>query len=253
MANRDDMEMLFESDYLRRSGLSEDMHTEVEEELEEEELQDASQANMDDVDDDMDSAGTTTHNNTNNNANLSSLAVLATAFESPEVPLRDIGSQATWKLSTWKPGFGVHALLSESTDLYWQSDAPQPHHVDMHFARRVEIAKIMLYLDYRRDESYAPHKIAVYAGSGYHDLHEVLTQDFNEPVGWMDVSLAHARKDGYLKTFLLRLTVLQNHQGGKDTHIRGIRILSPDRRTNDIDDDALPFSSITLLAHSTIR
>ncbi|KAK9494828.1 anaphase-promoting complex, subunit 10-domain-containing protein [Lipomyces doorenjongii] len=173
--------------------------------------------------------------------------------EQPAIPLRDIGNQATWKLSTWKPGFGVHALISESTDLYWQSDAPQPHHIDIHFAKRVEIAKIMMYLDYRRDESYTPSKIAVYAGSGYHDLHEVLSLGLEEPVGWIDISLAHAGKDGFLKAFLVRLSVLQNHQTGKDTHIRGIKILSPDRQANDIDDDGLPFNSVAFLAHSTIR
>ncbi|KAK9329649.1 anaphase-promoting complex, subunit 10-domain-containing protein [Lipomyces starkeyi] len=177
----------------------------------------------------------------------------AHASEQPAIPLRDIGNQATWKLSTWKPGFGVHALLSESTDSYWQSDAPQPHHIDIHFAKRVEIAKIMMYLDYRRDESYTPSKIAVYAGSGYHDLHEVLSLGLEEPVGWIDISLAHAGKDGFLKAFLVRLSVLQNHQTGKDTHIRGIKILSPDRQANDIDDDGLPFNSIEFLAHSTIR
>ncbi|KAK9238823.1 anaphase-promoting complex, subunit 10-domain-containing protein [Lipomyces kononenkoae] len=177
----------------------------------------------------------------------------AHASEQPAIPLRDIGNQATWKLSTWKPGFGVHALLAESTDLYWQSDAPQPHHIDIHFAKRVEIAKIMLNLDYRRDESYTPSKIAVYAGSGYHDLHEVLSLGLEEPVGWIDISLAHAGKDGFLKAFLVRLSVLQNHQTGKDTHIRGIKILSPDRQASDNDDDGLPFNSIALLAHSTIR
>ncbi|KAK9483779.1 anaphase-promoting complex, subunit 10-domain-containing protein [Lipomyces starkeyi] len=177
----------------------------------------------------------------------------AHASEQPAIPLRDIGNQATWKLSTWKPGFGVHALLSESTDSYWQSDAPQPHHIDIHFAKRVEIAKIMMYLDYRRDESYTPSKIAVYAGSGYHDLHEVLSLGLEEPVGWIDIALAHAGKDGFLKAFLVRLSVLQNHQTGKDTHIRGLKILSPDRQANDIDDDGLPFNSIAFLAHSTIR
>ncbi|KAK7203806.1 anaphase-promoting complex subunit 10 [Myxozyma melibiosi] len=177
-----------------------------------------------------------------------------TAEQMPEIPLKDIGNQAIWTLSTWKPGFGVTALLSENTDLYWQSDAPQPHHVDIHFAKRVEIAKIMLYLDYKRDESYTPSKIAVFAGSGYHDLHEVMALGLEEPVGWINISLAHAGKDGYLKAFLVRLSVLQNHQTGKDTHIRGIQILSPDRQVSDIlDDDGVPFSSIALLAHSTIR
>ncbi|KAK9466210.1 anaphase-promoting complex, subunit 10/DOC domain-containing protein [Lipomyces arxii] len=169
------------------------------------------------------------------------------------IPLRDIGNQATWKLSTWKPGFGVEALLAESTDLYWQSDAPQPHHIDIHFAKRVEIAKIMLYLDCRSDESYTPSQIAVYAGSGYHDLHEVLTMDLKDPVGWIDVSLGHAGKDGFLKAFLVRLSVLQNHQTGKDTHVRGIRVLSPDRQADDMFDEGLPFRTVALLAHSTIR
>ncbi|KAK9382653.1 anaphase-promoting complex, subunit 10/DOC domain-containing protein [Kockiozyma suomiensis] len=189
-----------------------------------------------------------------NSRTVNRATAVADSAEDTAFPLKDIGNQATWTLSTWKPGFGVAALLSESVDLYWQSDAPQPHHVDIHFAKRVEIAKIKLYLDYKRDESYTPSKIAVYAGSGYHDLHEVMSLALEEPVGWTEISLAHAGKDGFLKAFLVRLSVLQNHQTGKDTHIRGIKVLSPDRQRNEItDDDGVPFSSIELLAHSTIR
>ncbi|KAK9480631.1 anaphase-promoting complex, subunit 10-domain-containing protein [Lipomyces japonicus] len=175
------------------------------------------------------------------------------------IPLRDIGNQATWKLSTWKPGFGLHALLSESTDLYWQSDAPQPHHVDIHFGKRVEIAKILLFLDYTRDESYTPSKIAVFAGSGYHELHQVLVLSLEEPTGWIDISLAAGQANHkFLKTFLVRLTILQNHQTGKDTHVRAIKVMSPDRQSYPIDtdndhDNIIPFSSIALLSQTTIR
>ncbi|KAK9461834.1 anaphase-promoting complex, subunit 10/DOC domain-containing protein [Lipomyces oligophaga] len=170
----------------------------------------------------------------------------------PEV-LKDIGRRATWRLSTWKPGYGVQSLLAESTELFWQSDAPQPHHVDIHFAKRVAISKIMLYLDYSKDESYTPAKIAVLAGTGYHDLHEVLSLGMEEPDGWIEVSLAHAGKDGYLKAFLVRLSVIQNHQTGKDTRIRGIKVLSPENETMEMADDGLPFTTTSMLAYSTIR
>lgn len=130
-----------------------------------------------------------------NSRTVNRATAVADSAEDTAFPLKDIGNQATWTLSTWKPGFGVAALLSESVDLYWQSDAPQPHHVDIHFAKRVEIAKIKLYLDYKRDESYTPSKIAVYAGSGYHDLHEVMSLALEEPVGWTEISLAHAGKE----------------------------------------------------------
>ena len=64
--------------------------------------------------------------------------------------LREIGKEALcWQLSSAKLGNGVEQIRDQSTDTYWQSDGvAQPHLIQVHFARRVAISHICLYLDF---------------------------------------------------------------------------------------------------------
>ncbi len=64
--------------------------------------------------------------------------------------LREIGKEALcWQLSSAKPGNGVEQIRDQSTDTYWQSDGvAQPHLIQVHFARRVAISHVCLYLDF---------------------------------------------------------------------------------------------------------
>ena len=64
--------------------------------------------------------------------------------------LREIGKEALcWQLSSAKLGNGVEQIRDQSTDTYWQSDGvSQPHLIQVHFARRVAISHICLYLDF---------------------------------------------------------------------------------------------------------
>jgi anaphase-promoting complex subunit 10 len=39
------------------------------------------------------------------------------------------------------------------------------------------------------DESYTPSRIAIYAGTGQHDLTEVKTLEFDQPRGWMTANI----------------------------------------------------------------
>ncbi|KAF3201086.1 anaphase promoting complex subunit doc1 [Orbilia oligospora] len=141
--------------------------------------------------------------------------------------LKEIGHLASWTVSTSKPGCGVAELRSEDTNLFWQSDGPQPHLINIHFAKRVFVKRIRVFLDYGQDESYTPTKIAIYAGTGYHDLQEVCILEFHQPTGWQEAPLEGVHADGILRTFLIQVCVLSNHQNGKDTHVRGLQIYSP--------------------------
>ncbi|EPS41042.1 hypothetical protein H072_5072 [Dactylellina haptotyla CBS 200.50] len=141
--------------------------------------------------------------------------------------LKEIGHLASWTVSTSKPGCGVAELRSEDTNLFWQSDGPQPHLINIHFAKRVFVKRIRIFLDYTQDESYTPTKIAIYAGTGYHDLQEVCVLEFSQPVGWQEAPLESVHADGILRTFLIQVCILSNHQNGKDTHVRGLQIYSP--------------------------
>lgn len=101
----------------------------------------------------------------------------------------------------------------------------------MHFIRRVEIRRIRFYVDYNDDESYTPTRIRVEAGTGWHDLQELCEMVLPNPVGWQEVAIAGAGAgvDGNsLACWIFQLVILENHQNGKDTHIRGLKVYALD-------------------------
>ena len=151
--------------------------------------------------------------------------------------LREIGKEALcWQLSSAKPGNGVEQIRDRSIDSYWQSDGTkQPHWIQVHFARRVAISHVCLYLDYALDESYTPKKICVEHGMTNQDLQGAVYPDnteieFQEPVGWCIVPLssppdpldecqAELDNDNFMdlsrslvRTHLLRISILSMHQ-----------------------------------------
>jgi anaphase-promoting complex subunit 10 len=112
-----------------------------------------------------------------------------------------------------------------------RSDGQQPHLLTIHFLRRVEIRAIRFYVDYALDESYTPTHINFYAGTGHHDLLPFAEVALSSPSGWQDVPLADCGggADGHsLCCHIVQVHVKENHQNGKDTHIRGIKIFALD-------------------------
>lgn len=161
-------------------------------------------------------------------------------FDPASIGLKEIGNLASWTVSSCKPGCGVEALRDEDTSLFWQSDGPQPHFLDIHFSRLVSIVLIRLFLDFDADESYTPTRIILLAGTGYHDLIPFSTLNFEQPRGWIDISLDQVGggDDGKtLRAFLLQVKIVENHQNGKDTHVRGLRIYSKHERDRDAHGD----------------
>lgn len=97
----------------------------------------------------------------------------------------------------------------------------------MQFIRWVEIRAIRFYVDYGADESYTPTRVQFFAGSAKHNMLPFADMTLPNPKGWQDVPLrgAGGGKDGNsLWCMVLRMVVLENHQNGKDTHIRGFKI-----------------------------
>ncbi|KAK4180702.1 galactose-binding domain-like protein [Triangularia setosa] len=152
-------------------------------------------------------------------------------FDPAALGLKEINNLAHFGVSSHKPGNGVAELLSDDTDKYWQSDGQQPHLLTMHFVRRVEIRAIRFYVDYSQDESYTPTNIVFYAGTSSHDLIQFAEVPLVNPVGWQNVPISDAGggHDGHsLCCWVLQMHVKENHQNGKDTHIRGIKIYGLD-------------------------
>ncbi|EGO56190.1 hypothetical protein NEUTE1DRAFT_44798 [Neurospora tetrasperma FGSC 2508] len=155
-------------------------------------------------------------------------------FDPSAIGLREINNLAHFGVSSHKPGNGVEELLTEDLDKYWQSDGQQPHLLTIHFLRRVEIRAIRFYVDYNLDESYTPTNIVWYAGTGHHDLIEFADVKLTNPVGWQDVPIANCGggPDGHsLCCWIVQAHIKENHQNGKDTHIRGIKIFAIDENT----------------------
>ncbi|KAI2615098.1 anaphase-promoting complex, subunit 10-domain-containing protein [Hypoxylon sp. NC1633] len=145
--------------------------------------------------------------------------------------LKEISNLASFTVSSYKPGCGVKELLSDDIHQFWQSDGPQPHRLNIHFIKRVEIRKLRLYLDYELDESYTPTKIQITAGFSPNQTIPFTVMEMTSPQGWIDVPIegAGGGADGNsLACWFVRVIVLENHQNGKDTHIRGVKVYAID-------------------------
>ncbi|KAH6613255.1 galactose-binding domain-like protein [Chaetomium tenue] len=152
-------------------------------------------------------------------------------FSPTELGLKEINNLAHFGVSSHRPGNGVAELLSDDLDKYWQSDGQQPHLLTIHFLRRVEIRAIRFYVDYNQDESYTPTHIVFYAGTGHHDLIQFAEAPLTNPAGWQDVPIADSGggADGHsLCCWMVQMHIKENHQNGKDTHIRGIKVYALD-------------------------
>lgn len=160
--------------------------------------------------------------------------------------LKEIGGLAHFRVSSYKPGNGVDELKNDDIDRYWQyvscnqasffltfankchrSDGVQPHRLTMAFVKQAEIRALRFYVDYLQDESYTPTKIIWKAGTSENNLFKFAESELVNPSGWVDVPITGAGggEDGNsLMAWVVRMEVIENHQNGKDTHIRSIKI-----------------------------
>ncbi|KYK55333.1 Anaphase-promoting complex, subunit 10/DOC domain protein [Drechmeria coniospora] len=152
-------------------------------------------------------------------------------FDPAAVGLKEISNLGKFTVGSHKPGCGVNELRSDDLKQYWQSDGPQPHKLTVYFVKRVGIRDIRFYVDYNEDESYTPTKIVFKSGTSENNLIEFAAMNLDNPVGWQQVPIAGAggEPDGNtLVSYVLQMQVLENHQNGKDTHLRGIKIYAFD-------------------------
>ncbi|OZJ01736.1 hypothetical protein BZG36_05118 [Bifiguratus adelaidae] len=170
---------------------------------------------------------------------------------------REIGDMATWSFSSSKAGCGLEQLRDNQLDTYWQSEGPQPHYVNIQFAKRTTVQQISIYTDYRVDESYTPHKMCIRCGNTASDLQDVVAFEIDEGTGWTHVLLygdedAIVSRKNECRAHMIQVAVLSNHQNGKDTHLRQIKVYAPISSPYE-DDDEPPFSTVMFRMHQTIR
>ena len=83
---------------------------------------------------------------------------------------------------------------------------------------------------------------------GVHDIQEFAEMSFEQPTGWIDVDFSNVgpiepdddddesdlskeidwSKRPDLRAFLVQVRILENHQNGKDTHLRAVQLFARD-------------------------
>ncbi|KAL1511399.1 hypothetical protein AB1Y20_006200 [Prymnesium parvum] len=166
---------------------------------------------------------------------------------------REVGDQAIWSLSTAKPGNGVEQLRDDNIDTYWQSDGPQPHLINIQFHKRMPIQEISIYTEFKLDESYTPSKLSIRAGTTFHDLQEIHVEELTEPSGWVTILRAPSDANAeLLRTHFIQVAILANHQNGRDTHIRQVKVYTPRRHMGQ--HMSLPeFNTIAFQQYACLR
>ena len=123
--------------------------------------------------------------------------------------------------------------MAPSPNTFWQSDGPQPHLLNLHFFKLVKICRLRVYLDFSSDESYTPTKMEFWGGwSSSYGLVQFGEWTGAEPRGWQEISLDGCGVDGRseIRCMVLQVRIIENHQNGKDTHLRGLQVFSHDER-----------------------
>ncbi|XP_021754783.1 anaphase-promoting complex subunit 10-like [Chenopodium quinoa] len=159
--------------------------------------------------------------------------------------LREMTKNAAWSVSSCKPGNGVQCLRDDNLETNWQSDGAQAHMINIQFQKKVKLQLIVLYVDFKLDESYTPGKI-------FHNMKEIKAVELVKPSGWVYISLSgNDARETFVNTFMLQIAVLSNHLNGRDTHMRQIKVYGP--RLNPVPRQPFQFTSAEFLTYSTVR
>ena len=122
----------------------------------------------------------------------------------------------------------------------------------MIFRRKTTVQSVAVYTDYKLDESYTPTRISIRVGTNFNDLQEIEVVELQEPTGWVEIPLKDMNEK-LVRTFLLQVAVIQNHQQGRDTHLRQVKVFSP-VVTKSVTTEELPaFTTIEMRQHMFVR
>ncbi|KAF8638190.1 hypothetical protein AX17_002387 [Amanita inopinata Kibby_2008] len=175
----------------------------------------------------------------------------------PSLPWPDISAYAKWSVSSYKFGFGAECLRDGDPDTFWHSDGPQPHFITAEFSRKMAIQKISIYLSYSQDDSYTPSTLAIRAGTGPSDLQDTRVVTLDKPDGWITFDISsEPNEDGDglspVYAYVLQVIIAANHMSGKDTHVRGLRVLGPVEESAT-DDGPFTFKTPTFRLYEQLR
>lgn len=112
------------------------------------------------------------------------------------------------------------------------------------------MSDIYIYTDYKLDESYTPSRISIRVGTHFSDLQEIEVVVLSEPSGWVHIPVKDIREKP-IRMFMIQIAVTSNHQNGRDTHLRQIKIHSP--TNNHSIMSFIKFGTVDLQQFATIR
>lgn len=121
-------------------------------------------------------------------------------------------------LSSTKPGHRKSDLFSADPDTFWHSDDSLPHFIHITFPYLTYISKVSLDLSYEQDDSYTPEHISIFIDSKLQKSHKLF-----EPEGTIFFDIKK-------KLFVLDIVIRSNHQEGRDSHVRGLKVYGKDNQ-----------------------
>jgi anaphase-promoting complex subunit 10 len=134
-----------------------------------------------------------------------------------DVTYREITKSALWTVSTVKGGYAISSMFNRSEEDFWQSDAIPPHWISAQFSEQTFLSRLSVFLAVNKDDTYTPVELVIYIGNDPTALAEFKTAEPSRLQGWVDIDLN-------VSTIFLKIAVTKNHQGGRDSRIRQIRL-----------------------------
>ncbi|KAI0324675.1 anaphase-promoting complex subunit 10 [Cubamyces sp. BRFM 1775] len=180
---------------------------------------------------------------------------------SPKLPYPDIGHLAKWSVSSFKFGFGPECLTDDDPETFWHSsssDGPQPHFITIEFPRKVSVQKLSVFLCYPLDDSYTPANIGIRAGTGQVDIQDLRIVSLERPDGWVTFDICmEPNEDGdgfkHIDVYVIQIYIMNNHMNGKDTHVRGVKVLGPLEEKLKEYEEPFPFETPAFKMYECIR
>lgn len=95
--------------------------------------------------------------------------------------------------------------------------------------------------------------VSIRAGTNFHDLRELEQKELTEPAGWVVFPL-RTPDDRPLRTYHIQVAVITNHQNGRDTHMRQVRVHAPVERRGVMVEPAVgTFVSVECSQFACVR
>lgn len=126
------------------------------------------------------------------------------------------------QLSSSKNENGLQELLSPDLNEYWHTDDNLPHCISITFQKRTFVDHIQLYCNYIKDDSYTPEIIQLWTGIIRERIMFERELDLSQPGGYIDLEVKK-------ECFYIKLLIKMNHQEGRDSRIRHIRVFGEDK------------------------